>query len=140
MCHYFRLIDIAVRLVDGTTDYEGRVEVYHNGEWGTVCADGWDLDDARVVCRQLGYGQAISARSDAFYGQGSGRIWLDNINCDGTESTIEDCLHSEWGGRNCDHYEGAGVKCSASNGNFNINIIVHNYVVKTQVSELQWQE
>ena len=101
------------------------MEVYHNGEWGTVCDDGWDLNDAQVVCRQLGYGQAINARTNAFYEEGSGRAWLDNVNCDGAELTIGDCSHSGWGGHNCDHHEGAGVQCSASNGNFLI------YAIKT---------
>ena len=80
---------IAVRLVDGPTKFEGRVEVNHNGIWGTVCDDGWDLNDAQVVCSELGYGQPVAARHGAFYGQGSGRIWLDNVNCVGTEGLLE---------------------------------------------------
>ena len=111
MFHIF----ITVRLVDGPTQYEGRVEVYYNGEWGTVCDDGWDLNDAQVVCRQLGFGTAIAARGEAFYGQGSDQIWLDNVNCIGIESTIENCAHNGWGIENCAHRDDAGVKCS--NGN-----------------------
>ena len=106
---------IIVRLVNGSTDYEGRVEVYYNGEWGTVCADGWDLNDAQVVCGQLGFGPAIAARGEAFYGQGSGQIWIDNLKCLGTELNIEDCLHGGWGIEECNHTEDAGVKCA--NGN-----------------------
>ena len=111
---------IAVRLVNGPTEYEGRVEVYHNGEWGTVCHDGWDLNDAQVVCRQLGYGVAISAKTNAFYGAGSGRIWLDDMNCVGNELTVGDCSHSVWGFEDCNHHEDAGVKCSALNGKFSL--------------------
>jgi len=87
------------------------VEVYHNGEWGTVCDNGWDLNDAQVVCSELGLGEASAARHNAFYGQGSGDIWLENLNCVGTEWTIGNCSHRGWGIENCDHSEDAGVKC-----------------------------
>ena len=94
------------------------MEVYHNGEWGTVCDHGWDLNNAQVVCRQLGFGPAIIAQSEAFYGQSNDSvIWLDNVNCIGTESKIEDCSHNGWGDHNCLHFEDVGVLCSASDGN-----------------------
>ena len=124
VCTYHYFTDVAVRLVDGPTLYEGRVEVNYNGVWGTVCDDEWDLNDAQVVCRQLGYGQAISARSDAFYGQGSGRIWLDDVSCFGTESAIRHCLHNGWGDEDCSHYEDAGVECSP-NGEYGLIIVVY---------------
>ena len=120
MCMYAIIIGI-VRIVDGPTSYEGRVEVYHNGEWGRVCGEGWGLNDAQVVCRQLGYDLAVGARSTAYHGQGSGQIWLANVNCVGTESTIEDCLHRGWGTEGCTiHYGDAGVHCSSLNGNCNL--------------------
>ena len=114
--HYYCFTDVVVRLVNGSTQYEGRVEVYYNDEWGTVCDDGWDLNDTQVVCRELEFGRAINANSQAFYGQGSGRIWLDNVNCIGTELAIEDCSHGGWGIEDCFHSQDAGVKCG--NGNF----------------------
>ena len=92
------------------------MEVYHSGEWGTVCDDRWDLNDAQVVCRQLGFGPAISPRTEAFYGWGSGRIWLDEVDCVGNELTIENCSHRGWGSHDCSHLEDAGVQCS-KNGN-----------------------
>ena len=116
--HIIIITDVAVRLVDGPTQYEGRVEVYYNGEWGTVCDDGWDFYNAQVVCRELGFVQAISASGHAFYGRGSGRIWLDNVNCFGTEITIGDCSHNGWGVEDCSHIEDAGVECS---GNLNFS-------------------
>ena len=92
------------------------MEVYYNGEWGTVCDDGWDLNDAEVLCRQLGYGPAINVRNFAFYGQGSGQIWLDEVNCVGTDMTIANCSHEGWGSHDCVHNEDAGVVCAYPNG------------------------
>ena len=102
-----------VRLTNGPTKYEGRVEVYHNGVWGTVCDDEWDLNDAQVVCSELGYGNATAARHSAFYGQGRGQIWLDNVNCVGTEAAIRNCSHEVWGNHNCNHGKDASVNCTA---------------------------
>ena len=102
-----------VRLVNGPTKYEGRVEVYHNGAWGTVCDDGWDLNDAQVVCDELGFGNAVAARHRAFFGSGSGQIWLDEVHCIGTEVTIVNCSHSGWGSHDCAHEEDASVNCTA---------------------------
>ena len=94
------------------------MEVYHNGEWGTVCDDLWDLNDAQVVCSELGYGKAIGARRNPSNGQGVGQIWLDNVNCVGTELTIGDCSRNIWGNHNCNHSDDAGVKCDIPYGNF----------------------
>ena len=103
-----------IRLVNGSTSSEGRVEVYHNGEWGTVCDDGWDFNDAQVVCRQLDFGSAINATGGAYYGQGSGQIWLDDVHCFGTELTIQYCSHNGWGSHDCLHSEDVGVQCSGT--------------------------
>ena len=105
-----------VRLADGPTKYEGRVEVYHNGEWGTVCDDGWGLNDAQVVCNKLKLGDATAARYNAFYGKGNGQIWLQDLRCNGNESNIGDCPHNGWGNTlSCSHSKDAGVKCNGGN-------------------------
>ncbi|OWF49695.1 Deleted in malignant brain tumors 1 protein [Mizuhopecten yessoensis] len=100
----------SVRLVNGGNEYEGRIEIYHDGVWGTVCDDGWGDDDARVVCRQLGY-RGGSFRREAAFGAGSEPTWLDDVSCDGDESRLADCVSNGWGQENCGHMEDAGVVC-----------------------------
>ena len=100
-----------VRLRSGGASY-GRVEVYYSGQWGTVCDDGWDINDAHVVCRQLGFSSASSAPQSALYGQGSGQIWMDEVNCRGGEASLFDCGHYGWGSHNCAHSEDASVVCN----------------------------
>ncbi|XP_074978645.1 scavenger receptor cysteine-rich domain-containing protein DMBT1 isoform X3 [Caretta caretta] len=103
-----------IRLVDGSSLCAGRVEVFHNQQWGTVCDDNWDLTEARVVCRQLGCGTALSAPGRAHFGRGSDTIWLDEVNCTGTEAALSECRAKSWGDHNCHHGEDAGVVCSDS--------------------------
>ena len=104
-----------IRLVGGPSPASGRVEIMHGGVWGTICDDSWDVYDALVVCRELGYGHG-SAMSQAIYGEGHGHIWMDNVACTGDEARLTDCPfgdggHSVWGDENCRHAEDAAVNC-----------------------------
>ena len=89
------------------------MEIFYNGNWGTVCDDYWDIQDARVVCRQLGFPVAVSAPGSARFGPGSGQTWLDNVRCSGSENSIENCRHNGWGTESCEHSEDASVICSS---------------------------
>ncbi len=123
-----------LRLVGGVSRYEGRVEIYLNGEWGTVCDDLWDSTDARVVCRQLGFLNSFTRKKivlepiadfilisylpllavafgRAQFGQGTGTIHMDDVRCSGSESSLTSCPHIGSNLENCGHPEDAGVRC-----------------------------
>ncbi|XP_026101672.1 soluble scavenger receptor cysteine-rich domain-containing protein SSC5D-like, partial [Carassius auratus] len=106
---------VNVRLVNGDSRCAGRVEVLHDGQWGTVCQVSWDLTDAAVVCREMSCGEALQAPGFSYFGPGSGKIWMDEVRCEGSEATLKDCGSSGWGEHYsfcADHEYDAGVKCS----------------------------
>jgi hypothetical protein len=62
LLHLFTIIDhTLVRLVGNTLPSEGRVEVHHNGVWGTVCGAHFTQNDANVVCHMLGFNKTYKA-------------------------------------------------------------------------------
>ncbi|XP_067248274.1 scavenger receptor cysteine-rich type 1 protein M130-like [Chanodichthys erythropterus] len=101
-----------VRLVDGNSPCSGRVEILHDGQWGTVCDWNWRIDEAAVVCREMGCGEAVEAVRNAHFGQGSGQIWLGYVFCSGSESILKNCQFPGWGQHLCYHNYDAGVICS----------------------------
>uniref|UniRef100_A0A673XCY9 Lysyl oxidase homolog n=1 Tax=Salmo trutta TaxID=8032 RepID=A0A673XCY9_SALTR len=104
---------IQLRLAgDKRKHYEGRVEVYYNGEWGTVCDDDFSIHAANILCRELGYVEAVSWSPSSKYGKGEGRIWLDNVHCSGQERTLAQCKSNGFGVSDCKHSEDVGVVCN----------------------------
>ena len=96
----------------GTGDFEGRLEILHNEQWGTVCNDAWDFTDARVVCQQLGYEDVLEANVEITrFGEGTGPIWLDEVSCTGDEKRLVDCGRATWGDNDCNHSEDIGIVC-----------------------------
>jgi len=108
---------VPVRLTNGDSQFEGRVEVYYSGRWGTICDDNWDIVDASVVCYQLGFGNAIGA-----YTHGNDRgsslmpIWLDDVQCTIGDRYLSECSHNGWRNTRCSHAEDAGVNCTGPAG------------------------
>lgn len=100
-----------VRLVGGTAAHEGRVEIYYENEWGTLCDKHWDLNDARVICRQLGHNGAYRIYDGRYFGEGTGPI-LSQMDCDGDESFWLHCNFSGWNTTGCEHRHDSGVTCS----------------------------
>ena len=106
----------ALRLVSTRkTQFGGRLEVYYNNKWGTVCDDGWGSSDATVACRQMGFVGVSDSDSSRFgYRASSQSIWLDDVVCSGSELRLDNCSHAGIGFHNCDHSEDVGIICRGS--------------------------
>lgn len=91
---------------------EGRVEVYHQGDWGTVCSNGWKSHDKNkdVVCRELGFAQGRAFNHEY---PGTGTVWLDGVACSGNEDSITDCGQKTIGDNMCSHDQDVSVQCKS---------------------------
>ena len=107
-----KLLEGSLRLANGYAPSVGRVEIWYSNQWNTICDDSWDISDANVVCRQLGFGSAaIMAHEGAYFGPGFGQILLDELDCNGSEASLLHCRHSGISNHNCKHSEDASVTC-----------------------------
>ncbi|XP_052221892.1 deleted in malignant brain tumors 1 protein-like [Dreissena polymorpha] len=103
-----------VRLVNSNSADQGRVEVFINNEWGTICDDGFDWVEAGVICGMLGYSRNGAVAVSFGSGSNSQPIHLDNLDCDGNEETILECRHNVIDRTDCYHKEDVGVVCQSA--------------------------
>ena len=124
-----------VKLINGPTNYQGTVAVYHNNAWGTMCDDSWEKVDADVVCRQLGFEEAEQVWYRAYYGPGPGNIWVDQISCPSGVNSITKCYPEmeKWGEHDCSHSEDAGVDCKRKNP----TVVVNSLPIRLSCPEYQ---
>lgn len=100
--------------MDGPNAATGRLEVLHDGRWGSVCDDSFTDAEASVACRQLGLGGSGTAYPSAPFGYSPGPIWLEMLGCTGSEAALEQCAHKGWNVTDCSHAEDVGVTCNST--------------------------
>ncbi|XP_025102838.1 deleted in malignant brain tumors 1 protein-like [Pomacea canaliculata] len=122
-------IQLKARLMSGTAPWNGRLEILFHGIWSTVCDTGFGNEEAIVACKMLGFNssQVVVVKSN-FYEKGSGSILLDNVDCQGNESRLEQCEHSTYYNTGCQHDNDVGIICL-------IRGIAQSPHVKTKVGE-----
>ena len=117
----FFLFLLAIRLKGFDRPHAGRIEVLYKGVWGTVNAYKNELSftEARVVCRQLGYRDAVRALNvHEVPNVGRGAVWTKNIKCNGTESRLHDCKWTVDNFNHVNHNYDGGVICKFSKFRF----------------------
>ncbi|BES87727.1 serine protease [Nesidiocoris tenuis] len=115
---------IQLKLVDGNSKSEGTIEVKALGKWGLICDDQFDLNDAHVVCRHIGYplgAKEIRKHQATSLTDKVNTFLIDDLNCNGNETTIADCAHNGWGVHDCSQEEAAGVVCKTVENECSLN-------------------
>ncbi|XP_072020011.1 uncharacterized protein [Amphiura filiformis] len=100
-----------IRLMGADNSYSGRIELFLNDTWSTVCNVGWDIRDAHVACKMAGFQEAQATYLNAAFGKGSGSILLSNVKCTGEEKSLFECAHSGYYAHACSHEEDVAVVC-----------------------------
>ena len=115
----------------------GRVEIFYNGSWGSICDKDWDIKDARVVCRELGHLNAVKALQGGQVPSGYGKIWLEGVGCSGKEQNLGSCSPQKWGVHDCNHSKDAGVECTSTGEFFEI-LVTHPKNLCLKRRKLKW--
>ncbi|CAC5416879.1 unnamed protein product [Mytilus coruscus] len=92
----------------------GKLEILHNNEWGTVCSSNFNKIEAEVACKQLGYRNGSVLENTI--ATGASKIWLNILACNGNESKLIDCSHSDWDTDTCSHGHVVGIRCFEGKG------------------------
>uniref|UniRef100_A0A8C1Q626 SRCR domain-containing protein n=1 Tax=Cyprinus carpio TaxID=7962 RepID=A0A8C1Q626_CYPCA len=127
---------VPLRLSGGDGRCSGRLEVYHNAVWGSVCDDQWDISDAQVVCRQLGCGAALRADGNSDFGAGEGVVWMNRVECRGNEIHLWDCPLSLKNHTDCSHKEHAGLSCAGHTFQMIILLFINSQYASLSLSHL----
>ena len=101
-----------VRLVGGKSENEGRIEIYYNNTWGTVCSNSWDQTDSNTVCRQLGYTGATGYYLSPFISHESAPVWMDFVRCSTYDICLGKCSFNGFGNSRCQHTQDVFVNCT----------------------------
>ena len=99
----------------GSTESEGRLEIYFEDRWGSVCENGWGSRSAEVVCRELGFARPVRTTKGSDYtyiGSDSSPVWLDEVQCNGDEKKVINCPHGPLGTHICTHEHDIGIICT----------------------------
>ena len=118
---------LPLRLVSGSNEQEGRIEMLYYGVWGTVCDTNFGINSANVACRRLGFPGALRASTSFPYVRA--QVWLDNVRCIGNETGLEQCSHEGIGNRlrSCYYYDDAGVVCIGTYVRIYVHTILNYY-------------
>ena len=112
----------------------------YNDTWGTVCNDFFGSTDGEVVCRQLNYVRVKNVATGTF-GSGDGPIWLDNVSCSGSESSIQECRNRGFGVHNCEHTEDIGIICGEySYFDAHVHVVASYIILVTSNNRKQYRE
>ncbi|XP_044130367.1 T-cell differentiation antigen CD6-like, partial [Bufo gargarizans] len=136
----------ALRLAGSNGPCAGRVEIFMDGVWGSVCHNGWDALDAEITCQQINCGSALSALRGSYFGSGPPQIHRNEVDCKGGEHFLWEC--EEHGNRDCSAGEHAGVICTeyrdvrlsggANNCSGRVEVYLHG--VWATVCDSHWYE
>ncbi|CAH1115159.1 unnamed protein product [Psylliodes chrysocephalus] len=120
-----------IKLVGGRGEFEGNVEILHEGTWGAICDDEWDITEANIICKQLGYSETnVQPTVNSYFGPARRKYWMDNIYCDGTEKEISSCRFDGWGQHDCTSSEAAGVICEKPENVLKKRLTPHKKVMR----------